>query len=225
MRSYRDKLDWIGAYAGGKRILYIGGVDDDRGNLDKHDALYRAVRDRWGDAIAVYRSPRETARVEDLGLPAISADPETMELGRVFDLVLAADNLEHLSNGGLFLRRVERHLDDGGLFLVTTPNPLGLVRIGERLFGRREKANPAHTCWFTGRVLGQLAARYGMEMRDEVFIDDMYGYHRGGSGLPGRTARFLLRAFNSFVCRAMPRFSETAGYVLARRDDSAGGGA
>ncbi|MFH1278214.1 MAG: methyltransferase domain-containing protein [Candidatus Eisenbacteria bacterium] len=220
---YRDKLDWIEKYAAGKRILYIGSVDDDRGNIDKHDVLYRALRDKWDDVIAVVHSPGEAARLGALGLPAIPADPEAMELGKEFDLVLATDNIEHMSNCGLFLRSVARHLARGGNFLVTTPNPLGFVRIGELLFGRRGKANRAHTCWFTGQVLCQLAKRYGMIVVDEVFIDDMYGYHgskRGapGSRLPSRIARSLLRSLNFIVCRALPRFSETTGYVLMKRN-------
>lgn len=219
---YRDKLDWVREHARGGRVLYLGDTDGDAENIRKHDALFEAVRGLAENVTAVYRAPAEAERLIAAGHRAVATDPERMELGAAYDLILAFDNIEHMSNAGAFLDGVARHLAPGGVFLVTTPNPLGLVRIGELLFVRRGKANREHTCWYTGQVLNQLAARHGLRVTEEVSIDDMYAYHRpkpGAVGLsPARVARAALMALNFVVCSVMPRLSETNGFALERRD-------
>jgi hypothetical protein len=218
---YRDKLDWVRKHATGRKVLYLGSVDDDRENIRKHGLSLDAVRGFAGEVMAVCHSPEEAARLTNAGIHAVQADPERLELGEEFEIVLALDNLEHLSNPGAFLGGIVSHLGESGRLLITTPNPLGLVRIGESLFARRGRANAGHTCWFTGQVLGQLAARYRLRLAGEVMIDDMYAYHGRRAGerwlSPVRLARPALRALNFLICLLLPRFSETNGYLLERR--------
>jgi SAM-dependent methyltransferase len=218
---YRDKLDWVRKYAQGRKTLYLGSVDDNPGNTAKHDQLFEAIRAFAGEATAVYHSAEETARLKAAGQRVVHGDPEQLDLGEEYEIILTLDNIEHMSNAGAFLSGVARHLREGGLLLVTTPNPLGFVRIGEHLLARRGKVNPEHTCWFTGEVLGQLAARYGLRIVDQIAIDDMYVYHRSrsddGQGAPIRFARWLLRASNSAVCSLLPGLCETSGYLLEKR--------
>ncbi len=67
----------------------------------------------------------------------VQADVETMDLGETYDVIVAGDIIEHLSNPGRFLGAVSRHLNKEGVFLVTTPNPVTFLRVLELLFKNR----------------------------------------------------------------------------------------
>ena len=218
---YRDKLDWIRRFVGNRRILYIGSVDDNRENIHKHDTFFKILSSLSDNVSAVYHSQAEVFRLKEMGLNAVCADPEKTELGEEYELILAVDNIEHMSNCGRFIQGISRHLSSGGLLLITTPNPASLVRIGELFFSRRDKANPEHTCWFTPQVLDQLARRYGLHVVEEVYIDEMYQYHRSkdkvqGLGWLTRVSSWILMAFNYVICLLLPQFCETYGCALTR---------
>jgi hypothetical protein len=108
------------------------------------------------------------------------------------------------------------------VLLVSTPNPVSLVRILEQMVYGRTKANVEHTCWYSRQVLDQLALRSGLHVVDEAHIDEMHKYHTVTSGrsisVGKGLARRLLVLINGLVCRVFPQLSETSGFVLARRD-------
>jgi len=78
-----------------------------------------------------------------------------------FDVVVAADLIEHLANPGLFLERCREHLRDGGLLCIVTPNAHSLNTSAKALLGVRAAINPKHTSWYDPTTLKQLLARHG----------------------------------------------------------------
>lgn len=208
----------------GSKVLYVGSVDEDVDNLRKHESLHPVLAEHARSVVGVYRSEDHAARLRAAGQHAVVADVERMDLDETFDVVAAADTVEHLSNCGLFFGRVRAHLNPGGSLLISTPNPTSLVRILELLVHRRTRANVAHTVWFSRQVLEQLGRRYGFRVVEEVFIDDMHRYHAGGeharSMSPGK--KLLSRSLvvvNRVVCALLPQFSETHGFVLRADGD------
>jgi hypothetical protein len=212
-------------YIENKKILYIGSVDDDIQNISKHKPIHEMVANFSQNTLGVYHSQEVSSDVSASGLKAVTADLETMDLEDTFDALISADNFEHLSNYGNMLERVSKHLSAQGVFLVSSPNPASLVRILELLFFRKVKTNKEHTCWFTGQVLDQLAGRFGLEVVDEVFIDEMHYYHNAAYylekyGRAGIVLRHMLVSINFIICSIFPQFSETFGYVLKNKDHS-----
>jgi hypothetical protein len=223
MRRYKDKLDWILPFVRGERILYLGSVDRDPGNIRKHTLLHKAMIGAARQVVAVYHfcdRPEELCQRPDDTI--LLSDMEHLDLKTDFKIILSADNIEHFSNCGNFLERVSEHLAKDGRFLVTSPNPSSMMRIMELLALGAAKTNCEHTCWFTRQVLDQLSRRHGMEVVAQVFIDDMQQYHtrlfyRERYGPPGTALRTLVLSFNSLICSVLPQFSETLGYVLMKR--------
>ena len=105
------------------------------------------------------------------GYDAVVANAETMNLGRLFDLVVAADVLDHLANPGRFLEAAHEHLRADGLLAIVTPNALSLNNAPKSLAGVRIEVNPEHTCWYDRTTLGQLLARHGFEATEEYWQD------------------------------------------------------
>ncbi|HVR70289.1 MAG TPA: methyltransferase domain-containing protein [Vicinamibacteria bacterium] len=219
---HRDKLDWLRGFVEGASLLYVGSVDRNADNHRKHVALHGALAGHAASALGVYASEAQAAELRGLGYDAVHADVEALELGRVFDVIAAPDDIEHLSNAGGFLDGMRRHLRPDGWLLVTTPNPTGLVRILEQLVRGRTKANVEHTGWYTGQVLDQLGRRHGLRVVEEALIDDMHLYHRTATRPLGPGMRLATRSVvlvNRVACGLLPQLSETFGFGLRRRVD------
>ncbi|MDG9668257.1 class I SAM-dependent methyltransferase [Hahella sp. CR1] len=78
---------------------------------------------------------------------------ETVDLGDKYEVAVAGDVIEHVSNPGLFLDNIKRHLEEDGELIITTPNAKWLTV----LF----KPNATHTLWHDIYTLRALLERHG----------------------------------------------------------------
>ena len=206
----RKKTDWIIPLVRDKKVLDLGCVQHDLSRLENPEWLHDVISKHAGSTLGVDCLQEGVTALNKLGYNVINSDVQTMQLGGKFDVVVAGDIIEHLSNCGQFLKRVHEHLTTDGLFLVSTPNPIHFLRFVELLFKGQGSPNPEHTCWFTRSVLSQLAGRFGFEIVDVTYIDNSYQWHNLGSlWLP-----FLL--LNYVLCLVRPQFSETLCFVLRK---------
>ena len=234
---YSGKLKWIGKYAKGRKVLDLGCVCHEL-DVSNPPWLHGYLCSLSDDVLGLDVLPEAVEEMNRRGYRAVCADVETMDLGERFDVIVAGDLMEHLANHGKFLERVVAHLAPEGMFLVTTPNAMTLLRYLRVLTKGYTPAHHQHTCWFTAKVLDQLARRYGLEVFDESYANDT-GMHyplwpgkmatRGG---PVRRAwrrlRLLVRRLawrpfiwlNSLICLVRPRSAETLcmAFKLKRRD-------
>jgi SAM-dependent methyltransferase len=235
MKVYWSKLDWIGRFLRPEAlVLDLGCVCHD---LDQTAVpwLHGYLRERCGRVVGVDCLPEAIERMRADGCEAICADVQGMELGERFDLVVAGDIVEHLDNVGIFLDRCREHLADDGLLLLTTPNPLTVTRYVRLLVKGSAGGNREHTCWFTPKLLGQLAQRHGLAVTEEAWVDDAglfypwlkpldknrYGPVRRGLRHLGRLAGMLLIWkpavwAGSLLCRLRPRLAETLCVALRK---------
>ena len=227
---YRSKLDWIERFVrsetgDGKTVLDLGCVCH---NLDQtavpwlHGFLVRCA----GRVLGVDYLPDEIQRMRREGYDVVCANVEEMDLQETFDVIVAGDIIEHLGDVSRFIERVRAHLKPDGVFLVTTPNPITWVRFLRILLKSHAGSNREHTCWFTGKVLRQLAGGGGLEVVEEAFVDDTRLFYpwfkRQKRCSPARrvlrnVGRFLSMLLiwrpallaQSILCRFRPRLSET----------------
>lgn len=148
----------------GKDVLdcgCVGGQVDDSAEIanTSHYHIVKAAHRAVGvDIVADEVEKRRAA-----GFDVRVMDVEKMELGERFDVVVAADLIEHLSNPGLFLDRAWRHLRDGGLLCLVTPNAWSANGVFKALVGLRTVVNPEHTCWYDPETLRQFLGRHGFD--------------------------------------------------------------
>jgi 2-polyprenyl-3-methyl-5-hydroxy-6-metoxy-1,4-benzoquinol methylase len=86
----------------------------------------------------------------------IYGDMETVSLMKMFDVIIAGDVIEHVSNQGLFLDNIYRHLRDDGKLVITTPNakwPTVMCR-----------PNPTHTLWHDFYTLSAILERHNFRV-------------------------------------------------------------
>ena len=206
---YCNKIDWIIKFIKEKKVLDLGCVQHNLAKAKDPDWLHGILVSHAKSVLGVDYLQNEVSALKLQGYNIVCANVEKMELGDDFEVIVAGDLIEHLSNFGQFMERISEHLGEGGIFLVTTPNPVNILRFVQVLFSGRAGANPEHTCWFTEKVLDQLAARYGFNILDVAYVDDSYQYYNKKKWWPGL-------ALNYILCRIRPQFCETLCIALRK---------
>ena len=207
---FRNKSDWIKPFIRDKKVLDLGCVQHNMGETKKLLWLHRIIREHARSVLGVDYLQTEVIELKGQGYNVICANVETMELQDEFEVIVAGDIIEHLSNLGEFMKRIHNHLAPGGLFLLTTPNPVNLLRFIDLFIEGEVRAHQEHTCWITKKNLNQLAERYDFEIIEEAYVDDSYQYYRF-KWLP-----FLY--INYVLCLVRPQFCETLCFVLKRNN-------
>ena len=148
----------------GKDVLDCGCVGsglDDPGGMASTTHYHIAAAARRCVGIDIMKDEVEKRRAA--GYDVRVANAETMDLGETFDVIVAGDLIEHLSNPGLFLERARLHLRRDGLLCIVTPNPWSMNAVAKAVLKIETRINPEHTCWFDPSTLKQLLQRYGFE--------------------------------------------------------------
>ena len=147
---------------------HVSGVD-----VVRHDGVERRL-DRFLEA--------DLAR----GLPAES---------ETYDVVVAADVLEHVTDPGLLLDDVKEHLKDDGLLLVSVPNfghwyPRGRTALGLFDYDQRGPLDVGHVRFFTRRSFERLLRRHGWRVVERVAVGSPIDVlDRGGATPLARAVR------------------------------------
>ena len=166
----RGKFDRIVELARDKDVLDIGCVGGEIGaelSETSHARIAAVARSCVGVDIVA----SEVSRWQAAGYEAVVANAEDLHLGRTFDVIVAADVIEHLANPGRFLEAARAHLRPDGLLCIVTPNALSLNNALKSLAGYRVAVNPEHTCWYDLATLRQLLGRFGFEPVEEHWQD------------------------------------------------------
>jgi SAM-dependent methyltransferase len=124
--------------------------------------------------------------VRDRGYDAVAGDAQNFSLERDFDVIVAGEVIEHLSNPGGLFESSKSHLRPSGRLIITTPNPFALIRFILYYSPIHEfSVFDEHVSWFDRITLRQLAARYGYSEEDHYYPQaDSFGltqmFHRIG---------------------------------------------
>jgi SAM-dependent methyltransferase len=106
------------------------------------------------------------------------ADLERLDevpLDRTFDVILAGEMIEHLSNPGVFLRGIKRFMRANSTLVITTINAYG----GARMFlyslrgrgGRIEPVHPDHVAYYSYSTIHHIISRENIKAKRFLFYD------------------------------------------------------
>lgn len=125
-----------------------------------HADLYRHADSVTGMDIL----EEEVQRMREAGYNVVVGNAESSSFDRTFDVIVAGELIEHLSNPGRFLDNCRDNISDDGRVILTTPNPRRFHMVLWYLTGRESRANSEHTMWFDHYVLQELAQRSGFRI-------------------------------------------------------------
>lgn len=161
----REKL--IKKFVAGKSILDIGSV----GQTSKYNLwdLYPTfgIKKLTGIDIDLITEENQSlfgdqSIVESADI--VCGNMETYKFDNKFDIVVAGDVIEHVSNQGLFLDNIFRHLNKNGLLIITTPNakwPTVFL-----------KPNPTHAIWHDKYTISRILSMHNFTIKE-------FHYYRG----------------------------------------------
>jgi hypothetical protein len=186
---YSGRQDYVLRRCAGKRVLHVGCVDAglleqryDSGEL-MHQRLASVAAELWGvdiDAAGIdflRRHGFSNLHVSDASaIDQVSAIREAR-----FDVVVASELIEHLSNPGLFLDSTRRLVADSDAELVVTVPNAFRVRSLLHLLRGVEYVHPDHNYWFSYHTITGLIRKHGYEVVEVA----AYTFHPGGRRAAG----------------------------------------
>lgn len=213
-----QRVAFLQELCAGRSVLHLGctnwpymGISspDDR---FLHPALMRVASEIWGidaDREGIEIMARDG--VTDLHVGDLEK-LDSVAIDRTFDVVVAGEVIEHLSNPGLFLTGVQRFMGRDTILVVTTVNAYCAFRAlvyGLRgKGGRAEPVHPDHVAYYSYSTLRLTAARAGLTMQQFAFYD-LGREHRPFT-------RRSVALFNDVVVRLMPQLADGVIGVFRR---------
>lgn len=154
--------------------------------------------------VGIESSSRAAAQAAGRGVAVLCADPETCdftELRQQFDVLLAADILEHFRDPGAVLARASRQLTANAEVILAVPNVANLfirllLLLGRFPYGRRGILDRTHLHFFTLRSALELIRESGWKVRTvtPTPLPVPLVFPRAAGTLPGRGLFGLLAA-------------------------------
>lgn len=170
----RDRWEVIEGLVSGQEVLDLGCVDHEASNEEGKHWLHRKIKERAKKTLGVDYAGEEVSKLKAKGYDVVQGNVETLDLERQFDSVVAGNIIEHLSNPGLFLETVKRHLKKSGIFILTTDNCYGLRSLKAITFFDGIRPNQEHTVAFEEEVLKQLLERHQFKILDVYYYNGPY---------------------------------------------------
>lgn len=178
IKVVKNRFAAIEPYIKGKTVLDIGCVDarPDGKKKYKSTGLHQFLNEHASQLTGVDTDQDGVKQMQKDGYNVIEANAEDMNLGRRFDCIVAGELIEHLSNQGLFLRTMKRHLVENGALIITTPNAFSIVSFWRILRKNKVKVHSEHTCWYDPITVEQLLRRHSFEIEKILFTNKSKWY-------------------------------------------------
>lgn len=184
--KYQSKVEAIIEVARQKRVLHLGCVgfadqsDVDRVKLAKeslHQALTVSAKTTGIDySKTAIRYLKEKGVFNNVIFGNVEKLDE-VGLEGTFDVIVAGDIIEHLSNPGLLLEGLKRFFHKDTVLVITTPHAFGLLNFIRFARGRFAEGRE-HVMTFNAINIRQLLERHGYVLES---LDTCYQKHANDS--------------------------------------------
>jgi len=154
--------DWCEQLIRGKNMHYEIAEGWLHGNIKKYAK----------NALCIDISKECIEFLKDKGYNAKVANAESFDLNQKFDVIVAGELIEHLSNFQGFFNSAKKHLREDGLLILTTPNVFYFKEALFLILRGYPSVNPDHTCWFDEITLRQLLDRFGFSVVKLLYITE-----------------------------------------------------
>jgi 2-polyprenyl-3-methyl-5-hydroxy-6-metoxy-1,4-benzoquinol methylase len=205
-----QRVEFIKKACAGKKVLHLGCTNYPytRESLENDMLLHFDIDKVAAELYGFDFDQRGIDTLVELGGKNIFlADLEKLEdvaLNETFDVIIAGEIIEHLSNPGLFLKGIQRFMNNRTSLIITTVNAYCAMRfITYALRGKgglNEPVHPDHIAYYSYKTLSLAAKRENLEIRDFLFYD---------LGLEHRKfVRWHYRVFNDISVKISSQLSD-----------------
>ncbi len=216
-----QRLEVVKNLASGKSVLHLGCTnypytqESIEADMLLHDRLGEVASELYGfdsdlRGIEVLRA-HGADNLFTADLEALDA----VDLEKTFDVIIAGEMIEHLSNPGLFLTGIQRFMNDQTVLLITTVNAYCAFRFAiyglRGKLGRNEPVHPDHVAYYSYRTLSLLIRRSGLNQKRFLFYDIGHE-HRA-------TNRWYWNFVNDLAVRISPHLSDGVIAICGLKDE------
>ena len=166
-----DRTRYFIEQAKGKKILHVGCTDFPitesriRSNTLVHNDLTRVASEILGIDI----SEEGIRLLNKNGISnVIVMNAEQLEISEKFDLILAGDVVEHMSNPGLFLSKITDLLVENGELIVSVPSAYS-INVLKLWLNSTEQVHKDHVAYYSPKTLSSLCERFALLPTKLVF--------------------------------------------------------
>ncbi|HEX6280045.1 MAG TPA: methyltransferase domain-containing protein [Pyrinomonadaceae bacterium] len=216
-----QRVDTILAHCDGKNVLHLGCTNwpyTDSSMID-NSLLHASIAKRSRELYGIDSDELGLEALRGLGFTNLfRSDLEKLDncgIDTTFDIVIAGEMIEHLSNPGAFLSGVKRFLRPDSQLLITTVNAYCAIRTFLYAFlgkgGKREPVHPDHVAYYSYSTLNLLLTRHGFQV-EEFYFYDIGKEHRSHN-------RLLVNLTNDVAVRIFPQLSDGLIAVCTSRCD------
>lgn len=170
----KNRIDIIRDYARNKVVLDVGCVDHDAGQESSNSPwLHGVMKNVAKEITGVDFENEEVNKLNKKGYNIVVGNVETINLGKFYDLIVAGELIEHLSNPGIFLDNMNKQLKEDGRLILTTPNTYCLRYVLKNIVTGMVVPNPQHTFYFDYFTLKELCERHNFVVEKSYYFFDM----------------------------------------------------
>ncbi|MBS1793981.1 MAG: methyltransferase domain-containing protein [Acidobacteria bacterium] len=205
-----QRVEFIRQMCAGRKVLHLGCTNYPytRDSIDNgmllHFELEKTASELYG-----FDFDEEGLRIlrEAGGRNLYRADLERLEevpLDETFEVIIAGEMIEHLSNPGLFLTGIRRFMNPSTKLVITTINAYCAMRF--MIYGLRgrggaqEPVHPDHVAYYSYRTLGLVLERANLKI-DKFCFYDIGVEHRPFN-------RRIYNVFNDICVKISPQLSD-----------------
>lgn len=156
-----DRVEFIMKYAKGKSVLHVGCTDTPftEKKVKRGTLLHQRLSKIAGSLAGVDMSKEGIEIMRSAGISDLHVADATKllseNLDQKFDVIVAGEILEHVTDVGFFLDSLKSVAHKDSFVIITTPNYASIKRI-PRLLWRNEEVHPDHLYYFSYSTLIKL---------------------------------------------------------------------
>lgn len=225
---YVDRTAEILERCRGQRVLHLGCIGFTDCSVTEKIALARNSLHRklseLADCVGVDIDQQTVEQLRNAGIfhNILVADAERLEelplVPNSFDVVLAGDIIEHLSNPGKMLDGAKHALRPDGRLIVSTPNSMGLPAHLRYVTGRFHEGLQ-HVLCFNAITLDQLLTRHGYKVLESFTCHQRFAEKSRSFKLGRAFFRKFPRLGGTLLFVARQRFSREVLHQTVSEDD------
>lgn len=164
---YETRWEFIRPHVVDKRIVDIGPAEL-VGSINRYKLehwIHGYIADVSKHVVGLEINSDQVHILRGMGYNIIFGNAESFALKSEFDVVMAGEVIEHLSNPGRFVECARDHLIKGGKLLITTPNRYSVVTFGSVIKSGNvpayRKKIAKHVAYYDSDALSSLLERHG----------------------------------------------------------------
>jgi SAM-dependent methyltransferase len=174
-----DRVEFIKEQCKGRKVLHLGCTNYPytAESLKNNDLLHYSLAQISAELYGFDFDQKGLDILSENGTKNLYlADLEKLDevdLDETFDVIVAGEMIEHLSNVGLFLRGIKRFMNKDTKLIITTINAYGAMRFviyGLRgKGGKNEFVHPDHVAYYSYSTLKLVVNRENLAVKDFYF--------------------------------------------------------